>query len=110
MDAKNKHQPHKRGPNRKEFARREPKRDKNYAQSRDVWEDRCTRQHKIMSTIPKPSPGSVSAPRKETIRTVIRPREDSWMKSLPKQQSDLAMAVTMPKDKRGGVTPVKESM
>ena len=88
MDAKNQHQPHKRGANRKEFARKEPKRDRNYAQSRDVWEDRCTRQHKIMSTIPKPARGGASVPRHKTIWTSMSPRKDSWMKSLPKQQSE----------------------
>jgi hypothetical protein len=99
MDAKNQHQPHKRGANRKEFARKEPKRDRNYAQSRDVWEDRCTRQHKIMSTIPNPAGGVTSILRKATVRTVMSTRKDSWMKSLPQPQSEFSIAVTAPKTK-----------
>ena len=68
MDGTNQHQAHKRGANRKELARKEPKRDRNYSQSRDVWEDRCTRQHKILNSIPRP-PRNHALPRdKDTIR------------------------------------------
>lgn len=37
---------HKLGANRKELARRQPKRDANFAQSRDIREDRGERQMK----------------------------------------------------------------
>ena len=34
----------KLGANRKELARRQPRRDRNFSQSRDIWEDRGERQ------------------------------------------------------------------
>ena len=35
---------HKLGANRNELARRQPRRDRNFSQSRDIWEDRGERQ------------------------------------------------------------------
>ncbi len=96
MDAKQQHCPHKKGANRKELARREPKRDRNYSQSRDVWEDRCTRQHKTLFGIPTPAPSSAIRP-KERLRVDNRLPESSWLKSLPRQQSEFVVAVTTPR-------------
>ena len=41
---------HKLGPNRKEVARKSRKRDSNFAQSRDIREDRGERQMKAART------------------------------------------------------------
>jgi hypothetical protein len=38
---------HKLGANRKEIAQKRPRRDRNFSQSRDVWEDRSERQVRI---------------------------------------------------------------
>jgi hypothetical protein len=43
--------PHKLGSNRKEFARKARKHDRNFAQSRDVCEDRGERQSKMASAL-----------------------------------------------------------
>jgi len=39
---------HKLGANQKELAQKRPKRDRNFAQSRDIWEDRSERQVRIV--------------------------------------------------------------
>ena len=51
---------HKLGANRKEFARKQRKRDANFAQSRDIREDRGERQIKAArarQTLPHPRGG-----------------------------------------------------
>jgi hypothetical protein len=43
---------HKLGANRKEIARKTRKHDNNFAQSRDIWEDRGERQIKMTGKRP----------------------------------------------------------
>ena len=95
---------HKRGANRKELARKElahslRRSDSNFAQSRDIYEDRGTRQGKLFHVSPISGIRHGPTTRQGTRRPEFQQAPAAgWSNYLPRHQSDFSVALIVPNE------------